>query len=121
MPWKLSPADVVAQFPADPAAMRFAYGLRHGTMKLGLYAVSGEDAQSPHAQDELYVVVAGTADFVKAGERVGCEAHDVLFVEAGAVHRFENMSADFSTWVVFWGPDGGESHLSLDAQREGRG
>jgi hypothetical protein len=28
---------------------------------------------------------------------------------AGAVHRFENFSNDFVTWVVFYGPQGGES------------
>jgi oxalate decarboxylase/phosphoglucose isomerase-like protein (cupin superfamily) len=107
-PFKFSPADVAAAFPTDPAAMRFAYGLKHGTMKLGLYAQADEDRQQPHAQDELYVVISGAADFVKAGERVGCASHDVLFVEAGMVHRFENMSPDFSAWVIFWGPDGGE-------------
>src|SRR3954468_845472 len=103
-PFKFSPGDVAAQFPADPAAMRFAYGLKHGTMKLGLYAQTDEDKQQPHAQDELYVVVSGTADFIKAGERVACAAQDALFVEAGVVH----MSSDFALWVIFWGPDGGE-------------
>jgi hypothetical protein len=107
-PCKLSPPDVAALFPSDPSAMRFAYGLRHGTMKLGLYATAGEDRQQPHAQDELYVVAGGSADFVRAGERVSCATHDVLFVEAGVAHRFENMSPDFLTWVIFWGPDGGE-------------
>jgi hypothetical protein len=24
------------------------------------------------------------------------------------VHRFEEFSADFATWVMFWGPKGGE-------------
>jgi mannose-6-phosphate isomerase-like protein (cupin superfamily) len=107
--WKFTAADAVAAFPADPAAMRFAYVLNHGTMKLGLYAQSGEDKQRPHRQDELYVVVSGAADFVKEGARTACKASDVLFVEAGKVHRFENASPDFSTWVVFWGPDGGEA------------
>jgi hypothetical protein len=26
----------------------------------------------------------------------------------GAKHRFENFSHDFVTWVVFYGPQGGE-------------
>jgi mannose-6-phosphate isomerase-like protein (cupin superfamily) len=109
MAFKFTPAEARAAFPADPAAMRFAYVLKHGTMKLGLYAQTDEDRQQPHAQDELYVVVSGTADFIKAGERAACSASDALFVEAGVVHRFETMSPDFALWVVFWGPEGGEA------------
>ncbi|MFL5295594.1 MAG: cupin domain-containing protein [Phenylobacterium sp.] len=108
-PFHFTPGVARAAFPVDPAAMRFAYVLKHGTMKLGLYAQADEDRQQPHVQDELYVVASGRADFTKAGERVACAANDVLFVEAGVVHRFENMSPDFSAWVVFWGPEGGET------------
>jgi len=32
----------------------------------------------------------------------------VIFVEAGVEHRFEDFTDDFETWVVFWGPQGGE-------------
>jgi hypothetical protein len=32
----------------------------------------------------------------------------VVFVAAGEHHRFVNFSGDFSTWVVFYGPEGGE-------------
>jgi hypothetical protein len=112
MSFKFTPAEGRAAFPADPAAQRFAYLLKHGTMKLGLYAQTDVDRQQPHTQDELYVIASGTADFLREGERVACAVHDVLFVEAGVVHRFENMSPDFSTWVVFWGRDGGEAGAS---------
>jgi hypothetical protein len=27
----------------------------------------------------------------------------------GWVHLFEDFSGDFATWVVFWGPKGGEA------------
>ena len=107
-PFCFSPDDARAGFPRDPAAMRFAYVLKHGTMKLGLYAQTDQDRQQPHAQDELYVVVSGSAEFIKADQRVACPAGDALFVEAGVAHRFEGMSPDFALWVVFWGPDGGE-------------
>ena len=110
MAFHFTPADGRAAFPDDPAAMRFAYLMKHGTMKLGLYAQTDEDRQQPHAQDELYVIASGTADFLREGVRTACAAHDVLFVAAGAVHRFETMSPDFATWVVFWGPEGGEGH-----------
>ena len=36
------------------------------------------------------------------------ERGEVLFVAAGVEHRFENFSDDFSTWVLFHGPEGGE-------------
>jgi mannose-6-phosphate isomerase-like protein (cupin superfamily) len=46
--------------------------------------------------------------FVRGEERVPCRANDLLFVPAKVVHRFEEFSADFATWVMFWGPTGGE-------------
>ena len=37
------------------------------------------------------------------------EAGTVAFVAAGETHRFEDLSDDFAVWVLFYGPDGGES------------
>jgi uncharacterized protein YjlB len=45
---------------------------------------------------------------VRGGERVSVAPMDLLFVPAGMEHRFEAMSEDFATWVVFYGPAGGE-------------
>lgn len=103
--WKVTLADALGQIGDDP---RFHVALRHGSMSVELYAPRGEDRQSPHRQDELYIIASGQGTFVKAGERVAFAPHDVLFVEAGLDHRFEDFSDDFSTWVIFWGPDGGE-------------
>jgi mannose-6-phosphate isomerase-like protein (cupin superfamily) len=88
--------------------MRFHYALRHGTMKVGLYAPLTKDTQSAHKQDELYVIVSGKAEFMKAGARRQCSPQDVIFVEAGVDHRFEQFSPDFAAWVIFWGPEDGE-------------
>jgi mannose-6-phosphate isomerase-like protein (cupin superfamily) len=107
--WMFSLADATARLPEDPNLFRFRYGLRRGSMKIGLYAPKDQDTQTPHKQDELYIVISGTADFIKAQERRPCASQDVIFVEAGAAHRFENFSEDFSTWVIFWGPEGGET------------
>jgi mannose-6-phosphate isomerase-like protein (cupin superfamily) len=107
--WTFSLSDVAAKLPDDPETMRFHYALRHGTMKIGLYAPLGPDTQGPHKQDELYLVVSGSGWFTKNGDRRPFAPQDVLFVEAGADHRFEDFSPDFSTWVIFWGPDGGEA------------
>lgn len=84
------------------------YIIRHGSMRAGLYRPRGVDDQQPHAQDEVYIVHAGHGEFVNGGERRRFGPGDVIFVRAGVEHRFENFSDDFETWVVFWGPDGGE-------------
>jgi hypothetical protein len=36
------------------------------------------------------------------------EPGTLLFVAAGRPHRFEDFTADFATWVLFYGPEGGE-------------
>lgn len=107
--WLFSLNELEARLPDEQSPMRFAYALRHGTMKVGLYAPVGEDTQGPHQQDELYIVIAGTGRFRKNGELLPFKKHDVIFVEAGAEHRFEDFSPDFSAWVIFWGAEGGET------------
>ena len=108
--WQFSLESMKATLAANPAGPAFHYPLLHGTMKVGLYAPRGSDPQQPHTKDELYIIVSGTGEFVKGNERRAFKPQDVLFVEASAVHRFENFSDDFSTWVIFWGPEGGENH-----------
>lgn len=82
--------------------------LNHGTMELEYYAPRGSDPQKPHARDELYVIIAGRGMFRNGGVRHAFGPGDVLFVRAGVEHRFEEFSDDFATWVIFWGPKGGE-------------
>ncbi len=95
-----------------PAGRRSAELFRHGSMHLRWYAPSASglthDPQTPHDQDEVYIVAAGTGTFLCGEERVAFGPGDALFVPAHVVHRFEDFSADFATWVVFYGPTGGE-------------
>jgi len=77
-------------------------------MSLGYYAPIGSDPQKPHNQDEIYIVQCGTSTFVLEEETLRLSAGDAVFVPAGAVHRFEDFSPDFGTWVIFSGPEGGE-------------
>lgn len=79
-----------------------------GTLEVEIYRPVGVDRQQPHEKDELYVVIAGSGTFVHGGERTPFRAGDTLFVRAGVPHRFEDFTPDFSTWVFFWGPKGGE-------------
>ncbi len=91
-----------------PNGVPFTGALAHGSMTVEVFAPRGTDHQQPHDQDELYFVMSGRSDFIFKGERMTAAAGDVLFVPAHAPHHFENMTDDFATWVVFWGPDGGE-------------
>lgn len=106
--WRFKLDEIKANLPDDTASFRFHYALRHGTMKFGLYEPRGTDTQDPHKQDELYVVVSGSGNFIKSGEKTAFHPHDVIFVEDGGEHRFVDFTDDFSAWVIFWGPDGGE-------------
>ncbi|MGW9686961.1 cupin domain-containing protein [Flagellimonas sp. 2504JD1-5] len=80
----------------------------HGTLAVEIYKPEKVDLQQPHTRDEVYVVVSGTGDFLNGGVRTQFEPGDFLFVPAGVEHRFENFTDDFSTWVIFYGPEGGE-------------
>jgi len=89
---------------------RSIYGvlLEHGTLELGFYKPVGTDPQSPHDQDEIYIVQSGRGYVVHGDKREPFEPGEALFVPAGDTHRFEDFSDDFAAWVVFYGPEGGE-------------
>ncbi len=89
-------------------AQRFAIAWARGSVSVEMYAPQVHDRQRPHNQDELYVVYRGTGDFWVESERQRFVPGSVFFVPAGIAHRFEHFSADFATWVIFCGPQGGE-------------
>jgi mannose-6-phosphate isomerase-like protein (cupin superfamily) len=87
-----------------PDGRRSAELFRDGALELRLYAPRGDDRQTPHDRDEIYIVAAGTARY-RLGEAIhAVAAGDVLFAAAHMPHRFEAFSADFAVWVVFYGP-----------------
>ena len=108
LPWMFSLEAVRQSMLQDPEGKSFHYPLQHGTMKIGVYAPSKFDDQSPHSRDELYIIISGQGIFKKFEERRRFKPQDVFFVEAGVQHCFEEFTEDFSTWVVFWGAEGGE-------------
>ena len=103
----------LAGLPTAPTARYtrgapFATVMASGTMRVEVFAPRGVDLQTPHTQDELYFVQCGTGEIVINGQRFDAAAGDAFFVAAHVEHRFENFSKDFVTWVVFYGPPGGE-------------
>lgn len=106
-PWRVTLAE--ARAAPLPEGRRSSLLMAHGSMTLRYYAPRGVDPQEPHEQDEIYLVASGSGTFVNGAERVPFGPGDALFAAAGVVHRFEDFSDDFATWVVFWGPEGGEA------------
>jgi mannose-6-phosphate isomerase-like protein (cupin superfamily) len=84
---------------------------RHGTLTVKLYAPRGNDPQTPHTRDEIYVIASGTGRFLRGAEEISFGVGDVLFVAAGEEHRFVEFTEDFATWVFFYGPEGGEAEV----------
>jgi mannose-6-phosphate isomerase-like protein (cupin superfamily) len=101
-------AEAMARLPG-PHGEQFAAVLEHGSLVIEIYAPRGFDPQTPHLRDEVYVVVQGRGEFINGHSRSSFGPGDVLFVPAGVKHRFENFSDDLITWVIFYGPEGGES------------
>lgn len=90
-----------------PEAFRVLF--EHGSLSIEIYQPEKVDHQQPHRQDEVYVVISGSGTFYNDGVRHPFEAGEVLFVPAGKEHRFEDFTEDFATWVIFYGPEGGEA------------
>lgn len=99
--------DEARAAPLEPGRTS-ALLMAHGSMTLRYYAPKGHDPQKPHGQDEIYIVASGTGTYFMDGERVPFGPGDALFAPAEAEHRFEDFSDDFATWVIFYGPEGGE-------------
>ena len=83
--------------------------MERGSMELGYYKPQVSDDQTPHDQDEIYIVQCGSGTFIRGEEQIPFEAGDALFVAAGVEHRFAGFGDDFAAWVIFYGPRGGES------------
>jgi mannose-6-phosphate isomerase-like protein (cupin superfamily) len=83
--------------------------LKHGSLVVKVYKPEKVDLQTPHSQDEVYVVISGSGQFRNGGIRQAFQTGELLFAAAGVEHRFENFSDDFATWVIFYGPEGGEA------------
>ena len=101
--------ETAGQFAPDHGTGRAHYTehLRSADLSVGTYSIpaGGADGQSPHTEDEIYVVTAGAATFVDAGGEVLVGPGATIFVAAGDEHRFVDITKDFATVVVFGPPE----------------
>jgi len=91
-----------------PAGERAVVVLRRGALDVAFALPVPPSQQTPHAQDEMYVIVRGRGVLVHDGKRDSFESGDLLLVAAGCEHQFEDVSDDLALWRVFYGPSGGE-------------
>lgn len=72
-------------------------------LSLGLFAAPAGhvDTQEPHEQDEVYVVLAGSAVLDVDGQRTAVTAGSVAYVPARVPHRFVDVTGDLRVVVVF--------------------
>lgn len=100
-------AEAQARIPGPPGE-HFVSMLRRGTLNVKLSVPVVPVVQSPHQQDEIYIIMKGRGVLFHGGKRDSFETGDLLFVAAGTEHQFEDCTADLTVWVVFYGPPGGE-------------
>jgi mannose-6-phosphate isomerase-like protein (cupin superfamily) len=104
---QITPNEALAKLKASKHV--FLNLFSHGTLSLEVYQPDKFDRQQPHERDEVYVVISGSGVFLNGDQRAPFGPGDFLFVPAGVVHRFEDFTEDFCTWVIFYGPKGGEA------------
>jgi len=100
-------AEALSKGPPAPGNLAVPIFSR-GSVEVEIYTPKGQDPQKPHDRDELYFVARGKGQFFDGTRQHQVEAGSFIFVPAGQIHRFENFSSDFTVWVIFYGPRGGE-------------
>jgi mannose-6-phosphate isomerase-like protein (cupin superfamily) len=99
--------EAEARIPG-PAGERNVLLLQRGTLDIKLSVPLPPNVQTPHQQDELYVVVRGRGFLVHGDNKDRFETGDILFVAAGTEHHYEEFSDDLALWRIFYGRQGGE-------------
>ena len=92
-----------AREEAGEAYLQF---LNASSLSVGLYRLpaGGEDPQRPHAEDEVYYVVAGRARLRAGDEDRPVAPGSFVFVGRGIEHRFHAIAEDL-TLLVFFAPE----------------
>lgn len=89
--------------PPAGAANDWAEHLTVADLSVGTYCIpaDGLDDQTPHTEDEIYVVTSGRATIVTPALSAGIGPGSVIFVPAGEEHRFTDVTEDLTLLVVF--------------------
>ena len=77
--------------------------LRVPALSVGLYSLEpgAVDSQSPHTEDEIYVVMTGRARITVGSEVSDVGPGSVVYVAATVPHRFHDITERVEILVVF--------------------
>jgi hypothetical protein len=106
--WVLKLGDALAPLPR-PATTKWPAGepyrslLNQPGAQILIFAPRDTDHQTPHTRDEAYIAVSGCATLEIDGKPHAFAAGDLAWVSKDIEHRFVDISADFVTWVIFFG------------------
>lgn len=96
--------DALRQQRAESGDLYLEF-LRERSLSMGVYSLpaGGSDPQQPHAEDEVYYVIAGRARLNVDGEERPVEPGTIVFVPARVPHRFRQIE-EALTVLVFFAP-----------------
>ena len=89
--------------PEEPRGTHWVEQLRVPDLSVGTYSIpaGGTDEQEPHTEDEIYVAISGHGMFESGQQRVPVGPGTVIYVAAGEVHRFTDVTADLAVVGLF--------------------
>jgi mannose-6-phosphate isomerase-like protein (cupin superfamily) len=108
---RIIPEAGIYTSPAGAEPNDWIVHLSTDDLSLGTYCIpaGGLDDQSPHTEDEIYVVQSGRATLVTTSGTADVGPGSVIFVPAGEQHKFTEVTEDLALLVVFAPPYGSRS------------
>jgi mannose-6-phosphate isomerase-like protein (cupin superfamily) len=100
--WQVFDVDTLTAQMSDKP-VEYKEFLRVPTVSCGLYrlAAGSRDMQTPHDEDEMYVVLEGRAQLQVGDEVYEVKPGSVLYVQAAEAHSFFEIVEDMTLLVVF--------------------
>jgi mannose-6-phosphate isomerase-like protein (cupin superfamily) len=94
--------------PDDAEPNHWIVHLSSDDLSLGTYCIpaGGLDDQTPHTEDEIYVVRSGRATLKTGTGTAEVGPGSVIFVPAGETHTFTDVTEDLALVVIFAPPYG---------------
>jgi mannose-6-phosphate isomerase-like protein (cupin superfamily) len=102
--------------PSGTGLNDYTVHLASDDLSLGTYSIpaGGTDDQTPHTEDEIYVVKTGRATLVTDSGTGEVGPGSVIYVPAGETHRFTDVTEDLALIVVFAPPYGSRAQPPPD-------